>query len=246
MGCPAIDIANPKGASRAIPALARRASARGPVSLRRTKEKRHSYGRAASSGSYVGLDPVNATDPTGTQVFVGGQYDRMYNPMRNTRNAYAQAYPERRTWFVPHNDASAMQRALEESAASGQPTVVITHSRGFNTAMRGMNRNPDIPVGLLVTLDPVEQNDIHAEIDGSKPESVSLWVNIEGEAPPTLANLFAGDLVESTGEFVTGGNADTGGADVQRVVNEPHANSTEQLDAAADFVNRMYCDRRSC
>jgi len=45
MGCPAIDIANPKRASRAIPAPARRASARGPVSLRRTKEKPRRYGR---------------------------------------------------------------------------------------------------------------------------------------------------------------------------------------------------------
>lgn len=65
MGCPALQIANPKGASRAIPAPARRASTRGPVSLRRTKEKRHRYGRAASSGSVVGNDPVNLTDPTG-------------------------------------------------------------------------------------------------------------------------------------------------------------------------------------
>lgn len=65
MGCPAIDIANPKRASRAIPAPARRASAHGPVSLRRTKEKRHRYGWTASSGSYVANDPVNKTDPTG-------------------------------------------------------------------------------------------------------------------------------------------------------------------------------------
>ncbi len=67
MGCPAIQIANPKGASRAIPAPARRASARGPVSLRRTREKRHCYGWTASSGSYVANDPVNLTDPTGTE-----------------------------------------------------------------------------------------------------------------------------------------------------------------------------------
>jgi|GEM_PF-6792586 len=65
MGCPAIDIANPKRASRANPAPARRASTRGPVSLRRTKEKRHRYDGRASSGPYVGNDPVNNTDPTG-------------------------------------------------------------------------------------------------------------------------------------------------------------------------------------
>lgn len=63
---------NPKGASRAIPAPARRASARCSLSLRRIREKRHRYGRAASSGSYVANDPVNKTDPTGEIPFVIG------------------------------------------------------------------------------------------------------------------------------------------------------------------------------
>ncbi len=65
MGYPAIQTANPKGASRAIPAPARRASARRSVNPRGVREKRHRYDRWASSGSYVGNDPVNATDPTG-------------------------------------------------------------------------------------------------------------------------------------------------------------------------------------
>lgn len=65
MGCPAIQIANPKGASRPIPALMRRASARRSASPRGVREKRHRYGWTASSGSVVGNDPVNKVDPGG-------------------------------------------------------------------------------------------------------------------------------------------------------------------------------------
>lgn len=65
MGCPAIQIANPKGASRAIPAPARRASARRFANPRGVREKRHRYDQPASSGSVVANDPVNKTDPTG-------------------------------------------------------------------------------------------------------------------------------------------------------------------------------------
>ena len=46
---------------------------RGPVSLRRTKEKRHRYDRAASNGSYVANDPVNRTDPTGMESVIQGK-----------------------------------------------------------------------------------------------------------------------------------------------------------------------------
>lgn len=58
-------LAPAKTASRANPALRRHAPARRPVSYGSVWENRRRHDRAASSGSFVGGNPLNAVDPSG-------------------------------------------------------------------------------------------------------------------------------------------------------------------------------------
>lgn len=154
MGCPAIDIANPKRASRAIPAPARRASARGPVSLRRTKEKRHRYGGAASSGSYVANDPVNATDPTG---MIQDRFDQM-SRRRDIGDAAADAQNRRAAEqigpalgivldFIPVvGDIKGAVEFLNEPSWTGAAAVAVGFVPGIGDAGSIALRNSDLVV----------------------------------------------------------------------------------------------------
>ena len=182
--------------------------------------------------AYVGNNPLNATDPTGmvTDIFVGGNRDRMNRPMGQLRDSEA-TRTGRNTPFVRHGDKDGLVAALQagsiESGETGAPLNVICHSQGCSTAMEAI-RESGAPVDVLVTLDPVD--DLFSDNGGDKPGNVGEWRNVEAE--PSGGRDF-GDRVAQTGNFISG-EFDSSGADDNVSVDTHHGYTYSMYGAAGD------------
>ena len=161
--------------------------------------------------AYVGNDPVNMVDPTGMyEIFVGGNRDRIYQPMQELQGRYARENPQRTSAFVRHGDrgrlGAELARALAQQLETGEPINVICHSLGCATAMRVLH-DTNIAVDTLVTLDPVD--DLLPDSDQGRPSLVGEWRNVETD--PGRPNI--SDRIRQLGDTVNLGDFDVSGAD---------------------------------
>jgi RHS repeat-associated protein len=165
--------------------------------------------------AYVGNDPINFVDPTGTRdIYIGGAADKGFT--RNVEN-YAriqqQNHPERDIQYFSYKDTTEIYQAAVAARQAGEPLNIVGHSLGGRTAidLAVSLEKIGIKIDLLVTIDPVGAT-------GEKYWGTNAnWINVT--AVPEDWNT--SDWIAFWGRFSMG-TTDTGAADRNESSNTHH------------------------
>lgn len=120
-------------------------------------------------------------------VFVGGAMDGSFQPLlkyvfapyevrngRDTKDNTGKVIKQRKQDVAYSEHGGGKVPALmKEWHAAGQKIVLVGHSWGGDRVISIAQKNPDIPIELLVTLDPVSRKG-----KSPKPDNVKRWDNI--------------------------------------------------------------------
>lgn len=121
------------------------------------------------------LDSIDAEMLRPLVLVVGGFLDQIL------ANSYAVSkyYPDdlrdvHDVWFREHYEGRSMRRLVEWYGARGKPVALIGHSWGGDAVTNAIARRVSVPVGELVTLDPVSRKGPPCQ----KIPNVGHWLNI--------------------------------------------------------------------
>lgn len=124
---------------------------------------------------------------------------------------------------------------MKEWHAAGQKIVLVGHSWGGDRAILLAQENPDIPIELLVTLDPVSRKG-----KSPKPANVKRWDNIYIDY--SIADGSSANLIARTG----GPWESCPGADYNQALNvlprmsyTGHANAEEMFKLESNKVEKI-------
>ncbi|CAI1584043.1 alpha/beta hydrolase [Serratia fonticola] len=182
-------------------------------------------------------------------VFVGGAMDASYQPLlsgvfapyeeRNGRDAKDNTGKviTQRKQDVAYSEhgGGKVPPLMKEWHAAGQKIVLVGHSWGGDRAILLAKENPDIPIELLVTLDPVSRKG-----KSPKPANVKRWDNIYIDY--SIADGSSANLIARTG----GPWANCSGADYNQALNTlpdmsytGHANADRMFDMEWPKVEKI-------
>jgi hypothetical protein len=138
----------------------------------------------------VRLQNLNPNAP----IYIGGGGDGYFN---SNVKAYAKR-PGTTGNFFTHNRSGSIQNAIEAFHTLGRPVIIVGHSWGGEEALDAARFaiRRDIPVALLVTIDPVNGSGSNSSIAGMRNmrENLSgLWVNVRATGYQTNHDGFDGD-----------------------------------------------------
>ncbi|WP_447887918.1 hypothetical protein [Serratia fonticola] len=136
-------------------------------------------------------------------VFIGGAMDASFQPLlkfvfapyekkngRDTKDNSGKVITQRKQDVAySEHGGGKVAPLMKEWHAAGQKIVLVGHSWGGDRAVLLAQENPDIPIELLVTLDPVSRKG-----KSPKPANVKRWDNIYIDysiADGSSANLIA-------------------------------------------------------
>ncbi|HHQ6550919.1 TPA: hypothetical protein ACSTJZ_000754 [Serratia fonticola] len=182
-------------------------------------------------------------------VFVGGAMDASYQPLlsgvfapyeeRNGRDAKDNTGKviTQRKQDVAYSEhgGGKVPPLMKEWHAAGQKIVLVGHSWGGDRVILLAQENPDIPIELLVTLDPVSRKG-----KSPKPKNVKHWDNIYIDY--SIADGSSANLIARTG----GPWENCSGADYNQALNTlpdmsytGHANADRMFDMEWPKVEKI-------
>lgn len=112
-------------------------------------------------------------------MFIGGAKDPEYkNVLEGIFKPYNGEYePIQDIGYGSFQTGSAIERLCRHWHSKGQKICLIGHSYGGDTAMDVTRQlDPNIPIELVITLDPVSRSGPRA--DQPKPNNLKRWLNI--------------------------------------------------------------------
>lgn len=189
--------------------------------------------------AYVGNDPVNYLDPSGTiDIYFGGAGDTLFGVVRGYVDQQRVSLaggnrPYRSIHWLPWGSLYRGAGLALQAAQRGEPINIIGHSWGGSTAIALVRllREQGIRVNNLVTIDPVQA----FELGGIDRSNVDHWTNVysisEGGNGDTVANV-GRQMREVLFQ-----------ADEPWLSNEPHANFPQMMNeiGADGLLDGTYC-----
>jgi uncharacterized protein RhaS with RHS repeats len=145
--------------------------------------------------AYVGDDPVNHSDPSGSlrDVYIGGASDARTEIVRSYVQQQRALHPGRDIQYYEWSDLRGISRAIN-TAPIGLPLNVIGHSLGGAEAIRQADETHH-PITNLITIDPV---DLPGEsVTPPSLDNVRSWGNITSDVP--LTDYDASDAIARMG-----------------------------------------------
>ncbi|MGQ6546254.1 hypothetical protein ACUNEV_01785 [Serratia sp. IR-2025] len=167
-------------------------------------------------------------------VFVGGAMDASYQPLlrgvfvpyeekngRDTKDNTNKVITQRKQDVAySEHGGGKVPPLMKEWHAAGQKIVLVGHSWGGDRVILLAKENPDIPIELLVTLDPVSRKG-----KSPKPTNVKHWDNIYIDY--SIADRSSANMIARTGGPWE---------------NCPGADENKALNTLASMANRGHAD----
>ena len=125
-------------------------------------------------------------------VFIGGFADSIYQPLLDNvfapyEKKYGHGNERRQDVCYSEHGGGKVPPLMKEWFKANQKIVLVGHSWGGDRVVQLALKNPDIPIELLVTLDPVSYSSQHI-----KPKNVKRWINsyVQYEVKCVVSDLF--------------------------------------------------------
>lgn len=125
-------------------------------------------------------------------VFIGGCGDSIYQPLLNSvfapyEKAYGHGINRRQDVSYSEHGVGNVPPLLKRWFKANQKIVLVGHSWGGNSAYKLALEHSNIPIELLVTLDPVSYSSQHI-----KPKNVKRWINsyVQYDVKSVVKDLF--------------------------------------------------------